>query len=395
MNILVLSFYFEPDLSAGSFRNTALVKALDGLVPSGSQIDVITTLPNRYSEYTVDAPLNERWGVTNVTRVQLPKHNSGMLDQSKSFLFYARAVQKATSDKRYDIVFASSSRLMTALLGSFISKSLKTPLYLDIRDIFVDTIKDVLPSRVVWLLTPIFNLLEKLAINQAKHINLVSGGFEEYFLDRYKNISLSFFTNGIDNEFLTNNILLDSNEISQAATTNIVYAGNIGEGQGLHQIVPQIAKILGSKVKFKIIGSGGRLENLKRRIVTDGIKNIEILAPMNRADLIFEYQKADVLFLHLNDYDAFKKVLPSKVFEYGAMGKPILAGVAGYAAKFIEEHIDNAEGFSPCSVDQAILSVGKLVIKTEPRVGFIKQFTRKDIMEEMALDVISKAEVKS
>jgi len=31
---------------------------------------------------------------------------------------------------------------------------------------------------------------------------------------------------------------------------------------------------------------------------------------------------ADVLFLHLNAYKAFEKVLPSKIFEYAATGRP-------------------------------------------------------------------------
>ena len=43
----------------------------------------------------------------------------------------------------------------------------------------------------------------------------------------------------------------------------------------------------------------------------------------------------DVLFLHLNDYSAFRKVIPSKIFEYAATGKPIVAGVSGYAAEFL------------------------------------------------------------
>ena len=54
MRILLLSFYFRPDLSAGSFRATALVDALLKAHP-GVEIDVVTTLPNRYSAFSPDA----------------------------------------------------------------------------------------------------------------------------------------------------------------------------------------------------------------------------------------------------------------------------------------------------------------------------------------------------
>jgi hypothetical protein len=35
------------------------------------------------------------------------------------------------------------------------------------------------------------------------------------------------------------------------------------------------------------------------------------------------YQEAGALFLHQDDFSAFKKVLPSKLFEYTVMGSPI------------------------------------------------------------------------
>jgi hypothetical protein len=43
----------------------------------------------------------------------------------------------------------------------------------------------------------------------------------------------------------------------------------------------------------------------------------EIVSPEGLVVLIKEYIKTDVLFLHLNYYGAFQKVLPSKFFEYG------------------------------------------------------------------------------
>ena len=49
MRILILSFYFPPDLSAGSFRTKSLTDALIRSTDDELEIEVITTLPNRYS----------------------------------------------------------------------------------------------------------------------------------------------------------------------------------------------------------------------------------------------------------------------------------------------------------------------------------------------------------
>ena len=59
MRILVMSFYYHPDLSAGSFRTTAFVKALSRQLPEGSSIDVVTTLPNRYQTFSANAVEHE------------------------------------------------------------------------------------------------------------------------------------------------------------------------------------------------------------------------------------------------------------------------------------------------------------------------------------------------
>ena len=68
---------------------------------------------------------------------------------------------------------------------------------------------------------------------------------------------------------------------------------------------------------------------------------------MPRAELIDDYRQADVLFLLLHAVPALDNVLPSKFFEYAALGKPILAGLGSYAARVIRDELDNAPVFPP------------------------------------------------
>lgn len=389
MRILFLSFYYEPDLSAGSFRNTSLVNVLQQQLGEGSYIDVITTFPNRYASFSVDAPINEKLGCVHIHRIELPSHKSGMFDQSKAFLVYARCVLKIVSSNKYDIVYASSSRLMTAFLGAYISRRKKIPLYLDIRDIFVDTIKDVLPQKFSWIFKLLFSLVERFTFSSAKKINIVSEGFLPYFKQRFSQIPISIFTNGIDDEFLDAQPKLSTSVNREVI--QVLYAGNVGEGQGLHNIIPALACMLEGRVHFKVIGSGGRLDQLKSQLAVANCKNVELCEPLNRHELIEAYRSADVLFLHLNNYDAFEKVLPSKIFEYAAMGKPIWAGVGGFAASFIGKHISNSAVFIPCDKNDAIKAFHRLIIKTEPREDFISKYSRINIMQSMALDVIQVA----
>ncbi len=388
MKILVLSFYYQPDLSAGSFRATALVDALRLLMPPGSTIHVVTTLPNRYRTYKADAPKTESHEGIIVDRVILPAHKSGMLDQSQAFMVFAWRVLDHVASKEYDVVFATSSRLMTAVLAAWVASKKKTRLYLDIRDIFVDTMEDVLPRYLAMTAGPLFGMLERWAINKANKVNLVSRGFAEYFTARYRSKDFTYFTNGIDEEFVAASYVNQVDKSAKKSTVSVLYAGNIGEGQGLHAILPELARRMSGKMCFRIIGDGGRKDALQAGLAAHGIENVEILPPVSRGQLIKEYQDADVLFLHLNDHEAFKKVLPSKLFEYAAMGKPIWAGVSGYAASFVRSEITNAAVFNPCSAEEAERVFDDLIIHVSGREEFLRKYSRRNIMEKMAMDIV-------
>lgn len=389
MRVLVLSFYYPPDLCAGSFRAAALTDALQALLPAGSRIEVLTTAPNRYRSFSAAAPEIEEHESLSVRRIPLPSHKSGMRDQSKAFLAYARGVRAHLRNRNYDLVFATSSRLMTAVLGAYVARRQKVPLYLDIRDIFVDTIRDILPAWLAWPMGGIFSVMERYAIGSASKVNLVSRGFEDYFSRRYPKQQFAFFPNGIDDEFIAPSPDRAAEAPAPQPPYSVLYAGNLGEGQGLHAILPGLAGAMRGQARFTVIGDGGRKPQLKKALDQAGADNVTLLDPVNRPALVQAYREADVLFLHLNDHAAFRKVLPSKLFEYAAVGKPVWAGVAGYAAEFIGQEIDNAAVFPPCDVAAAMSAFSTLKMQSNPRAEFVRKYARRNIMQSLARDIVA------
>lgn len=382
MKILLLSFYFPPDLSAGSFRADALVQALTPQLPAQAEVHVLTTRPNRYASAELNAPQREQRGSVHIERIDLPAHQSGMLDQARAFVAYARGVRRHVAGQTYDLVIATSSRLMTAALGAYVAGRCGAPLYLDIRDIFVDTLKDVLPGWRGRLLLPAFDFLERWAVKRAAGLNVVSDGFKPYFLARYPGLQLDGFTNGVDDDFIAVDWGTEAPVNSSVKT--VLYAGNIGEGQGLHRILPALAAAAGAQYRFLVIGDGGRRNDLLEALQTAGIDNVEWKPPVPRRELLQLYRQADVLFLHLNDYEAFAKVLPSKLFEYAATGKPVLAGVGGFAAGFARSEVSNAAVFAPCDAKAGHAALQALNIGWTDRSAFVQRFARTNIMREMA-----------
>lgn len=387
--IVYLSFYFKPDLCAGSFRNSPLaIELAKQTLDKNVVLDVYTTLPNRYSTFDVDAQEYEEVDNLRIHRIALPAHKSGMLDQVFAFWHFYNSVWKLNQSKNADLVFASSSRLFTAYLGYKLAKKCKAPLYLDIRDIFVDTMNDVFKSKLVKILIlPLLKIIEARTFNYAKHINLISGGFKEYF-HRFKSPKYSYFSNGIDEEFMSGNKSNQLGEVSNGYKL-IVYAGNIGEGQGLHRIIPQAAQLLGNEFKFLIIGDGGAKKQLQAEIQNRGLTNIILNNPVSRDELQSYYEKSDYLFLHLNDYPAFRKVLPSKIFELATYNKPIIAGVAGFSAEFIKKEVSHSFVFDPCDAIQLAEylknSKSKSIID---RHEFVDKFRRSKINKVIAESIV-------
>ncbi len=159
----------------------------------------------------------------------------------------------------------------------------------------------------------------------------------------------------------------------------------------MHKIIPQVAKnVENYGYKFKIIGDGGAKGKLEEKLTELEVKNVELINPVNRQQLLQYYKDTDYLFLHLNDYAAFKKVLPSKIFEYAVTEKPIIAGVGGYASEFLEKNVEGIFLFDPCDVDAFSngLIKDKLTADVVDRTQFRDEFSRSNIMDKMANDIL-------
>ncbi|MFC4260090.1 glycosyltransferase family 4 protein [Marinobacter lacisalsi] len=384
MKILLVSYYFPPDLCAGAFRARALAEALVRQGHGDVQLDVVTTEPNRYRTHQPDAP-EAADADYRVFQAALPRHRWGIIGQVRSFAAFARVAASKAPESRYDVVIATSSRLMTAALGAWLARQKGAAYYLDIRDIFIDTIQYIYPSAAVLPLKGLLSRIERYAVNRAARVNLVSPGFLPYFRNIRPDVSYSLFTNGIDDDF-------EASAVPPAERTKgkvqIVYAGNIGHGQGLERILPELSVRLADRASFTVIGDGATRSALMRRCDALGAP-VAFVGPVARDQLLDYYDQADVLFLHLNDLPAFLKVLPSKLFEYLATGKPVLAGVDGYCRDFLTEQAEGVAIFRPCDVEGAVQAFAELKLAHYPRESFRENYARHRIMDEMAADILA------
>ena len=143
--------------------------------------------------------------------------------------------------------------------------------------------------------------------------------------------------------------------------------------------------------QFNIIGDGGTMTLLSDELEKMKVKNVNLIPPVNRTELIEYYKSADILFLHLNDLPAFRRTLPSKIFEYASLKKPIIAGLSGYSEKFIKDNLDYVSLFKPADVDSfidCIRNIENIDIDIDKVDAFIDKYSRVKIMDSMASQII-------
>ena len=393
MKIVFFTFYYPPDISAGSFRSVALAQALSKKIDSNYELHVITTHPNRYASYKAAANNIEFDGRVTIHRIKVPNHQSGMLSQSRTFVTYAISAYRLCRKLNPGFLIGTTGRLMTGVLTGVSAHRTGCRYFIDLRDIFSETISDLFSrkNKILGVVSKtVFSFLERKLFNNAAGVNVVSEGFPEYFnKEGIDTSNWSFFPNGVDREFT--NLATIKDEASKKVKT-ILYAGNIGSGQGLDIILPGIAKKLGSNYHFLVIGDGGKKVILEEEIKHKNIDNVKVLPPVSRTKLIDYYKNTDILFLHLNNIPAFRRVLPSKIFEYAALRKPIVAGLSGYSAKFMKDNLPYANIFNSGDIEGAcssILKVSTLSVPDNVIVDFIQHYSRESIMDKMAEQLLN------
>lgn len=385
MNILLITQYFPPDLSAGSFRMSALVNEISKLMNNDTKLEVFTTYPHRYDNFRDDKIDFDNANI-KIYKIKLLKHKNNKLFQIINYLIFFIWVLLKTNHKNYDKLFVTSSKLMTSFLGAIIAKNKKIKFYCEYRDNFLQSL-DLLGGIYNNKILKFFLYkIENFVCNNCDKLNLVSEGFNKYFINRYPNLDISNYTNGIDNLYLNYNFnnVNNSNKIKK-----ILYVGNIGFGQGLEKIIPSLALKNYKTCEFIIIGDGSSKKLLLNRIKELNISNIKVLNPIKREQLNVYYKKSDILFLHLNNHQSSMHVLPSKIFEYAATNKPILAGLNGFSANFCKENIKGCFVFNSCDVNDGQSKMEKIKVNYYDRKSFISKYERQTITSNLAKEIIN------
>ena len=338
MNVLIITQYFPPEIGAAASRWGDFAKIL---IKQNHKVTVICESPHYPNEHFFSGYKNtlsrtEREGA-HLTIIRTLAYASNRRSTLKKithyFTFMIGAILNLKKIKSYDLIIVSSPPLSTAIIGLFISKFFKKSYWLDIRDLWPDSVVE-LGQMKRGKIFQYSKRLEKNIYASAKGFIFPVPAFRGYLQKYPSEIStkpMFDLMNGVSSEFIKAS--KNCNVVSDKIFT-VLYSGNMGLAQDLQTIIKAATYLKNYKIHFKLIGQGVcKTEMIK---LAQPLKTISFYDPMPRNELIKHIKKSSVCLVPLKNKKIFNFALPSKMFEYMACEKPIIVGVNGEAKKLLK-----------------------------------------------------------
>jgi glycosyltransferase involved in cell wall biosynthesis len=128
---------------------------------------------------------------------------------------------------------------------------------------------------------------------------------------------------------------------SKSDPYKIIYAGVLGVGYDFEQVfgAAKILKDGGINVQFILHGVGECVELIKSRSKELNLTNVILSDRLlsSRKEVACLLNEADALILPLKDYGAPYPGIPSKLYEYQSVGKPVICCSKGEPAKYVRD----------------------------------------------------------
>ena len=344
MKILFITDNFPPEVNAPATRTYE--HAIEW-VKKGTQVTIITCHPNfpqgkLFVGYRNNFRTTELIDGIKVIRVwSYMSANSGFIKRILDYISFALMAIIVGLFEKTDIIIATSPQFFTTWSAKILSFFKRKPWIFELRDLWPESIVTVGAIDSKGLL---YKLLEKIELHlyrdskliiansPAFKTNLIERGIEEYKIEVVPNGSnLELFDRNKINSVIRRKLGLEGKFV-------IGYIGTHGLAHSLDFILQTIAVYKTNFIHFLFIGDGSEKSSLVNLSQELGLNNVSFLDPVPKEKMPEYLAAVDVSLAPLRKSDTFKTVIPSKIFEAAAMGKPVLLGVEGQAKEIIEKY---------------------------------------------------------
>ena len=335
MKVLIVSFYYEPELGAAPSRMTNLAK---GLKASGVDVDVRTCLPN-YPKGRIFEGYRRRFSMKeNIDGIDVYRYwtyatvSKNPIKRVLAMTSYAATMWRFAFKRRlvrsYDRVIIQSPPIMVAVSAMRIFKKLYGKnVILNVSDLWPGSAVELGFVREGSMSFKTLSRYEKFIYRNADTVMGQSQEIVEHVESMFPGKRTFLYRNLQPVEECTGLVKSRNKQIK------IVYAGLFGVAQGMLQLIKSI-DFVALGVELHLYGGGNQTEEILEYI-KDGDKNIWYHGYVSKQEINEELKKYDLSIIPLAA--AIHGAVPSKIFDLLPAGIPILFSGNGEGARIVKE----------------------------------------------------------
>lgn len=337
---------FPPEVGAGPARVTEMALRW---VAAGASVTVITGMPNRpagriHPDYRGKLFVEDEWQGIRVLRSWLyasPRPGFARTLLNNASFMVTSALHGLFRGGAFDVLIASSPPFFPHISGVALAALRRTPLVLEIRDLWPDYLVGMGVVRNKLAARALFGL-ERALLRRAERTVVVTESFRRRVVGKgVPEDHIEVIPNGVDARHYYPAAAEPPLEALRREGDEFIvgYLGNFGAGQGLETVIEAAALLAdsGERIRFVLAGDGptrGQIEACAREL---GVRNITIHPPIAKEATRAFYNSCDLCLVPLAPFPILQETVPSKIFEVMACERPVLASLGGEGARIMEE----------------------------------------------------------
>ena len=342
MRIGLLTQWYDPEPGPAALPGVLA----RGLAARGHQVQVVTGFPNYptgrvVSGYRIRSRLDERLEGVDVRRVALyPNHDASASRRLLNYTSFgaSAAVLGASAFRQFDALWVNYSPITVALPMWLARYALGVPTVVHVLDLWPDTLF-------------VSGLVEKSSLVRMATRSLhrwCSGMYQAAHAIAYISPSVGavLHARGVASEKLHYVPMWADEDVfrpsaldlrSRLGLTNenivLLYAGALGEAQGLHSLVEACAHVKDPRFVALIAGSGTAEASLRSRTEQLGAAHVRFIGRVPQQDMTSLMATADLSYVGLRTHPLSAITMPSKTQAALAAGKAMLIAAEGDVAR--------------------------------------------------------------
>lgn len=335
--LILLTQWFDPEPVKKGLSFAA------ELAERGFDVEVVTGFPNYpggkvYDGYKIRPLKRERIGAVDITRLALyPSHDKSRLGRVFNYVsfFLSASFYLVFMARRADVIYAYHPPLTVGIAAAVARILRRTPVVLDVQDIWPDTLRatGMIGNERVLRFIDVFC---RWTWKRVDRIAVLSNGFRNLMIERgvpAEKIEVIYNWG----EERSPAASIKSHVLGDPSRFRVLFAGNMGPAQALDAVL-EAAKLTAERatnVDFCFLGSGIEEERLKAKAKEMGLANVHFLPRVPIDEVSSWLAAADCLLVHLKADPLFSVTIPSKTQAYLSAGKPTVMAVEGDAADLV------------------------------------------------------------